>query len=273
MVLEKPWSVSCYPRRLSNVDEGKSTGNGREEISVRKILWVVVAGLLAVVTTGTSLSAFGFLGLGGDSWKEEVVLHDGSVLVVSRSQTYGGRREIGQTPPIREHTVRFSLPGSRETLTWVSEYGEELGRTNFDLIAVHVANGVPYVVATPNLCLSYNKWGRPNPPYVIFRYDGQAWQRIPLAELPAEFKTINVVVYLTDYQVAQMVRLGLVTKETVAELNQRTVQAEFKNLVREPIPKGTHGSDVNCIELVLYKGSWIMPNDPIMRKILDQRGN
>jgi hypothetical protein len=38
----------------------------------------------------------GLFGIGGDSWKEDVLLHDGKKLIVERSQTYGGRHEIGQ---------------------------------------------------------------------------------------------------------------------------------------------------------------------------------
>ena len=148
-------------------------------------------GLLLMVVGSMSACA-GLLGLGGDSWKEEVLLHDGSKLIVKRSQNYGGRHEIGQSPPIREHTITFRLPGSSKTITWTSEYGEELGRTNFNLLAVHVLNGTPYIVTEPNLCLSYNKWGRPNPPYVFYKYDGKTWQRISLEELPVDFKTINV---------------------------------------------------------------------------------
>lgn len=123
---------------------------------------------------GVSLNACaGLFGFGGDSWKEEVLLHDGQKMIVERSQSYGGRSEPGQSGPIKEHTIRFMLPGASQAISWTSEFGEDLGRTNFNLLAVHVLNGTPYVVAEPNLCLSYNKWGRPNPPYVFFKYSNR----------------------------------------------------------------------------------------------------
>ena len=124
------------------------------------------------------------LPFGGDSWQEEVLLHDGSKLVITRSQTYGGRHEIGQAPSIKEHTVTFTLPHTNKTITWTSEYGKEFRHTNFHLLAVHVLNGTTYIVTEPHLCPSYRKWGRPNPPYVIFKYDGTTWQRIPIEDLP-----------------------------------------------------------------------------------------
>jgi hypothetical protein len=172
--------------------------------------------------------------MGGTSWKEEVLLHDGNKIIVERSQTRGGSREIGQPPPVKEHTISFALPNSGKTITWTSEYGEDVGRANFNLLALHVLNGTPYIVASPNLCLAYNKWGRPNPPYVFFKYDGQAWQRIPLSEFPVEFKTINVAAStLADED--RLTKLGLVSAEQIKELNNEYRQPEYKTILRDPL--------------------------------------
>ena len=229
-----------------------------------------IAKLGFLLMMGMSMSAeAGLFGLGGDSWQEEVLLHDGSKLIVKRSQTYGGRHEIGQPAPIKEHTITFTLPNTDKTIRWTSEYGEDIGRTNFNLLAVHVLNGTPYIVASPNLCLSYNKWGRPNPPYIFFKYAGNEWQRIPLEECPAEFRTINVALDIMGREVKSLVSLGLVSSEKIKELNQHTTIPEYKTILREPLPL----AQINqmCEERVLYKGSWILPNDPIARKIIDQR--
>jgi len=197
------------------------------------------------------------LPFGGDSWKEEVLLHDGSKLVITRSQTYGGRHEIGQPSPIKEHTVTFTLPHTNKTMTWTSEYGKELGRTNFHLLAVHVLNGTPYIVAEPNLCLSYNKWGRPNPPYVFFKYDGTTWQRIPLEDLPTEFTTMNVVLGLSRQFVDAMVKQGVVSVEHIQKQNSQLIQPEYKAILREPVKPGSEASAVNCLEMVFHKGVWV----------------
>jgi len=200
-----------------------------------------------VVTLGLGLSAC------GTSWQEEVLLHDGSKIIVERSQTYGGRREIGQPAPIKEHTISFTLPASNKTITWTSEYGEDLGRTNFNLLAVHVLNGTPYLVASPNLCLSYNKWGRPNPPYVFFKYDGKEWQRIALEEFPAEFKTINVALGIRGLQVENLVSLGFVSSEKIKGLNHHTELPEYRTILREAIPQ----DERDCGEMVGNgKGRW-----------------
>jgi hypothetical protein len=176
-------------------------------------------------------------GAGKSSWKEEVLLHNGTKLIIERSQTYGGNHELGQTP-IKEQIVSFTLPNSNKPITWKSEYTEDVGRSNFDLRAIHVLKGTPYIVAEPNLCLSYNKWGRPNPPYVIFKYVGNSWQRIKLEELPQEFTTFNVVqnnFYEGDHEgVKLLVKLGYVTADKVKELNGKP---EFNVILREPKEK------------------------------------
>jgi hypothetical protein len=217
--------------------------------------------LTTLLMLGASLNACaGFMGLGGDSWKEEVLLHDGQKIIVNRSQSYGGRHEIGQPPPIKEHTIALTLPGSDRKLTWTSEYGEDTGRTNFNLLALHVLKGIAYIVAEPNLCLSYNKWGRPNPPYVIFKHDGEKWLRIPLTELPTEFKTVNLDFGMTwairDREV-KFDRGDLLLAETIAQHNQESRQPEYRSILREVV-KGGESSQVYCEKLIPYgQGGWL----------------
>ena len=210
-----------------------------------------------VLTLGVSMSAqAGLFGFGGDSWKEEVLLHDGSKIIVERSQAYGGRHEIGQTPPIKEQDITFTLPGTNRSFTWKSEYSEDIGRANFKLLALHVLNGTPYIVTVPNLCLSYNKWGRPNPPYIIFKHDGKDWQRIPLQELPSEFKENNLVIN-SKGEARIITAQSIVTAELVRKLNGELVQPEYKTILREAYPGAAGG----CIKTDYYKGAgWLSPD-------------
>jgi len=222
-----------------------------------------------VLTLGVSMNAdAGLFGFGGDSWKEEVLLHDGSKIIVERSQSYGGRHEIGQSPPIKEQDITFTLPNTSTTIEFKSEYGEDIGRANFKLLALHILNGTPYIVTSPNLCLSYNKWGRPNPPYVFFQYDSKAWKRIALEELPTEFKEINLVVN-SKGEGKILTAQSIVTAELVKKLNGELEQPEYKTILREPLTAVR--INAKCEERVLYKGSWILPNDPIARKFIDQQ--
>lgn len=216
------------------------------------------------VMMGVSMSAgAGFLGFGGTSWKEEVLLHDGSKIIVKRSQSYGGRHEIGQSSPVKEHTITFTLPDSGKAISWTSDFGKDLGRTNFNLLALHILNGIPYLVVEPNLCLSYNKWGRPNPPYVFFKYNGKEWQRMALSEFPAEFKTINLIVNNgREEDIKALERKSgwiseFVSAEDVKKINSSLTQPEYRSILREPL-KGGDGI-TSCEEMVRVKDGWVSP--------------
>jgi len=216
--------------------------------------WIVAISLM-ILGGGMSACAMG----DKTSWKEEVLLHDGKKIVVERSQTYGGRHEIGQKPPVKEQKLTFTLPGSNRSITWKSEYSEDIGRANLNLLALHVLNGTPYIVAEPNLCLAYNKWGRPNPPYVFFRFDGKAWQRIPLSEFPVEFKNINVVINTLEHA-EEMSRQGVASAAAVGEFNSSLLRypsehAEYKIIVRDPLPS----SQLCPPELTGFKGPIPIP--------------
>lgn len=233
-----------------------------------------IAQLGLVMTLGVTMNAnAGWFGFGGTSWKEEVLLHDGSKIIVTRTQSYGGQHEVVQSAPISEHTITFTLPGSNKSLSYKSEYSEDVGRANFNLLALHVLSGTPYIVAEPNLCLAYNKWGRPNPPYVIFKYDGKAWQRIQLAEFPAEFKTINLIVNNgREEDIERAARKsGYVSVEGVREINRSLPQPEYKTILREAKKERYGNSLTDCEELVRYKGYWVMPNDPIAHGMVDRK--
>lgn len=120
---------------------------------------------------GASLRAnAGWFGFGGDSWKEEVLLHDGRTIIVERYQNYGGFHEPGQAGPVHEQRLRFSLPGSKQVFTWAAPYDEYEGRTDLTFLALHFLDGIPYIVTTPYLCIAYSKGGHPSPPYVIFKW-------------------------------------------------------------------------------------------------------
>ncbi len=204
-------------------------------MSDRYVLLRLCKTICLFLTLGVSVNAdAGLFGFGDPSWKEEVLLHDGSKMVVERSQSYGGRHEIGQSSPIKEQTITFTLPNTSTTIEFKSEYGEDIGRANFELLALHILNGTPYIVTGPSSCQSYNKWGRPNPPYVFFQYNGQAWTRILLEELPIEFQDINLVVNSKGKEKI-LTAQSLVTAELVKKLNRELEQLQYKTILRESV--------------------------------------
>ena len=198
------------------------------------------------------------------SWREEVLLHDDRKIIVQRWQKRGGTHALDQEPGIKEQTISFRLPGTKRAIKWKDEYSEDVGHANFELVALHVIGNTPYIVTIPYLCLSYNKWGRPNPPYVVFKHVGNRWVRISLAELPAAAKCINLVVdTLSDEK--ELVSRGLIPVNIVNKINSSLKSAEYRSIIRDPL-----GGEY-CEKLIYYKGSWISPGDSIGRRMMDHR--
>ncbi|MBN1365956.1 MAG: hypothetical protein JW976_14200 [Syntrophaceae bacterium] len=234
----------------------------KRELS-RKINIGIILIIVFIFTGVTNMSAAGFLGFGDTaSWKEEVLLHDGSKIIVERWQKHGGRHEPGQQPGISDQSIAFTIPGSKKTITWKDEYSEELGRCNFTLLALHILNEMPYIITKPRLCLSYNKWGRPNPPYVIFKYENKEWKRIEITELPVEFKNINLVI-TSGGDEKKLVAQDLVYVEMVQELNSDKNMLrnheEYKTIIRTPLKPGSLG--VSCPDWSLPQ--YTSPKSPI----------
>ena len=72
-----------------------------------------------ILILGVSMSAgAGLFGLGGTSWKEEVLLHDGSKIIVERTVERGGRHEVGQKPPYKEQSLNFTMPDTNQKVIW-----------------------------------------------------------------------------------------------------------------------------------------------------------
>lgn len=197
---------------------------------------IMKLGLLLMMGAGMNADA-GFLGFGGTSWKEEVLLHDGSKIIVKRSVERGGRHEIGQQPPIKEQSLTFMLPTTNESVTWKTAFSEDVGLADFKPILLDIAHGRAYIVTTTMGCLAYNKWGRPNPPYVSFKYEGTEWKRIPLQELPLELKTPNLIISSPDNE-AEKIGKSIIPAETIKQFNSELTQPEYKTILREPLAKG-----------------------------------
>jgi len=200
--------------------------------SYTRYIGLLVFFILSVVTMA---NAFGFLGFGNTtSWKEEVLLHDGSKIIVKRWLKHGGWIEPGQGPGIKEEFFSFRMPGTRQKITWKDEYREELRGSNFILFALDIINSTPYIVASPAGCLAYNWWGRPNPPYVFFRFEKGMWKRIQLSELPSAINSANLIVDLPNDE-KDIERLGFVSAEMVKKFNSSLQHPEFKTIARTPL--------------------------------------
>lgn len=190
-------------------------------------IWMQAILLLLVMTTSACNS----------TWKEEALLHDRSILVVERSVDRGGRHEIGQSPPIKSQTLSFTLPGTNEKVKWVDEYAENLGASNFLPLLLDVKNNIAYLAVYPMGTLSYNKWGRPNPPYVFFKYKEERWEQIQIEEFPAEFTTPNLIFSQPDVT-AKKLGANTISSKAISDLYASYKQPAYRKIIRVPLDAG-----------------------------------
>lgn len=144
---------------------------------------------------GVSMSACAGLLSAKKIWKEEVVLHDGKVLVVERTSTLGDYIVPGSSePPTIAQSLVFYLPGKNKRASWASEFRSEGPEPNgLGVLLLDIVGGIPYLATSPAGCISYNKWSRPNPPYILFKYNQEKWERIPLESFPPELVQANLM--------------------------------------------------------------------------------
>jgi len=227
-----------------STDEGEGTVKRKKR--KRCLFSVVIVLLLCLFMNGCFLGHSAW-------WKEEVLLHDGQTIIVDRAQKLGGYPYVASTErTILEEKWQFVIPGTKEKVTWIKDGRFPPQGTMLTMVLLDILNGVPYIATVPSVCISYNYWGRPNPPYVFFKYDGKTWQRIKLEEFPAELTESNVIVGLPDYQN----RTGTIPIARIKQDN-RYLEAHLKKISRERL-SAREASEVGCPVLVTDgKGTWM----------------
>lgn len=169
------------------------------------------------------------------SWKEEVKLHDGQIAISERYYKLGGYPAIeSRERAALNETITFSLPGTNKKITWQTDFRDSQPEPNsLNLIRFDVVKGVPYIATYPAGCIAYNKWGRPNPPQVLFKYESEQWKRITLAELPAEL--INAQANVVVGRPATSLLQAFYTVKGVDDENYDIHAPEYKTILREPL--------------------------------------
>lgn len=199
-------------------------------------------------------------------WQEEVKLHDGQVIVVERLYNLGGYPAIEShnRSPLDE-TLTFTLPGSGKVIAWKTEFNDSPELNSLGPLLLDVVEGIPYLAASPAGCIAYNKWGRPNPPYVLFQYVNETWQRIPLEAFPPMLVQSN----LMSRPDSRVLKPYYTLEQVKGQMQGRNIAPEARSILRQALSK--ERLEQMCEERVLYKGYWILPNDSVAKTIIDQR--
>jgi len=183
-------------------------------------------------------------------WKEEVKLHDGQVILVQRHFNLGGylTLDASERTPLDE-TISFSLPDSKKTILWKTEFNDRVPeRNSLSPLLLGVVGGIPYLATSPAGCIAYNKWGRPNPPYILFKYVNDAWQQISLQEFP----TVLVHANLIGKPAASLLKPYYNVEAAKAEREDGNVSDYDKTILREPI----RSAGLGCPALIRTGDGW-----------------
>jgi hypothetical protein len=206
--------------------------------------------IAVLLMLGASMSACAELG-SSKGWKEEVQLHDGRVLVVERHFDLGGYPTLDarERRPLDE-TITFSLPDTNRTISWKTEFDDKVPEPNsLGALLLDIVDGVPYLATSPVGCISYNKWGRPNPPYILFKYTNEAWRQIPLQEFP----TVLVEANLMSTPDSRLLKPYYTVEAARAQRNHGNVSAYVKTILRG----ATQSAGQGCPEMVRKgNGGW-----------------
>jgi len=231
-------------------------GDESERVVKRKRLLfsVVIILLLSLFLSGCTLGHSAW-------WKEEVLLHDGQTIIVDRSQKLGGYRTLDAPAYARtvlEEKWDFPVPGTRKVVTWRVDKRFPPEGESLILITVGFLHGTPYIATWPGGTIAYNYWGRPNPPYVFFKYDGKSWLRIPLEEFPKEFTEANVVVG----QPRSNRRTGTLSVVQVREENNRKQPLYLTKIIRGGLSDREVGYPYEIYDGDGWRGAESLLNQP-----------
>lgn len=209
---------------------------------------MVLIALLSLTACATQSGAIGHT----MRWKEEVKLHDGRMIVIERFYNLGGYPAIEShnRSPLDE-TLTFNLPGSGKTIVWKTEFNDSPEPNSLGPLLLDVVDGTPYLATSPAGCIAYNKWGRPNPPYVLFKYVNEAWQRIPLEAFP------SVLVYsnLMSRPDSRVLKPHYTLEQVKGQMQGRNIAPEARSILREALPNVWK----SCPAMIPYgrNGGWI----------------
>ena len=234
-----------------------SEHHGGCSMNINNAILKRIAKLGLLLMLGVSMSAGAALFGHTKGWKEEVQLHDGRVLLIERSFNLGGYPTLdARERRLLDETITFTLPESDQKVVWKTDFDNTVPEPNsLGPLLLDIVSGVPYLATSPAGCIAYNKWGRPNPPYILFKYVNDAWRQIPLKEFPAVLVQANLMNMPASSQLKPYYNVAAVK----AKLADGNISAYAKTILREPVKSGD--GITSCEVLVNYKCGWGAPGE------------
>lgn len=196
---------------------------GKEHLSIlKKIaqLTLLLGGFLALPSCAGSEHK---------TWKEEVKLNDGRVIVVTQKKrcsiAYTGGNYASCIA--REAWLAIKLPEfSAQEIVW---------HESLSPLVLNVHSGRLYVVGEPPTGSEFRTYGKPQPPYVGFVFESGQWKRIPFAEIPEAIYDINMLI--EGIPPNELDHLTLAKKESIRAAIINRNPPEIEMLLKRIDPK------------------------------------
>ncbi len=122
------------------------------------------------------------------TWREEVKLNDGRVIVVTQKKRCASAYTGSEVAPCIAREAWLTIPlreFSHEDIVWHERLKPRV---------LNIHDGRLYVVGFPPTCLEFRVYGKPRPIYVGFVFEQGQWRRIPFAEIPAAIYDTNMLI-------------------------------------------------------------------------------
>lgn len=185
-----------------------------------------------------SLLVVAFLCLSGcglpehDQWTEQVTLHDGREVPISRGAWKQWLFDDAQGQVWRyRYSIQVVSPNTGEVVEWKGRWSEKPIIVEFD-------QRYTYIVFLPEKCnVDLTRYGNPNPPYVVLRRaEGwlQRWQPIRLADYPASLRITNLILRYPLWEISDQGQTRF-SAEEVRSLS-RPSQTRDAGFTQSPIP-------------------------------------
>jgi hypothetical protein len=175
--------------------------------NILKLVMVFQLGITMTACAGNTLS-----------WKEEVKLLDGRVIVVDQQRQYEDAYNgdnYGGVP--RESWLTLKLP---ETNNLETTWHEKLNPSN-----LNVVNGKLYIVGTLPTGREFYIYNKPRPPYIGYVFENNAWRRIPFAEIPVEMYDMNLSIdsqkYIQTGRITLAIQAKILKRPTIPKVYKR----------------------------------------------------
>lgn len=157
-----------------------------------------IAKCIKRMTLGFVFASMPLISSCGDNtitWTEEVKLLDGRVItVVQKNRT--------EEDVSREFWLTFKL----------EEFGDKeiIWHESLMPLVLNVYQGSLYVISNPFTEREFRQYGKPNPPYLGYRYEAGQWQHIPFNEIPKAIYDTNM--YFDNMAVYRLKHVSLAHK-------------------------------------------------------------